>query len=722
MSTLPPGLTELAKLYGIQGAYHDTGHRRRTASPDALFGTLRALGAPVIVEGDVADALRERRLHLARRGVEPAHVAWNGAARPIELRLPVDAAVKKVEAHLMLEDGEAQRWEVRVEPRSGRDDVIEGERFRLAAVALSGTLPFGMHRLTVEAAGQCYATRIISSPKRAWEPAPGRDWGVFLPLYALPPGRHAGVADFGDLEALATWVGRLGGASVGTLPLLAAFLDPPVEISPYAPVSRRFWNELYVDPECAPELERLRARAGTRDASAADGIPGMAPGAAPSSPGAADDPLAGVQLVDYAREMAAKRPLLEDMARVFFEDRSDRSPAFARFLEAYPQVRDYARFRAVRERLRSPWPEWPQRLRAGLLDEGGWDGDAARYHVYVQWLAHRQLELLSQRAGAARLYLDLPLGVHPHGYDVWRERELFATGASGGSPPDAFFTLGQNWGFPPLHPEAIRDDGYRYMIASVRNHLRYAGTLRIDHAMSLHRLFWVPDGLDARNGVYVRYPTEELYAILTLESHRQEARIVGEDLGTVTREVRRSMGRHGLSRMSVLQFEIAPDAEPPVSPPPRRSVASLNTHDMPTFAAFWEGLDIRQRLERGLLDEDGAATENVQRAEARKALIRFLRAGGWLPARPDPPAPANVLRAALLHLAAGPARTILVNLEDLWLEQRPQNVPGTGDELPNWKRLASFGIREMRGRDDVVGVLREIHDLRTTPVSLRDGA
>ena len=156
----------------------------------------------------------------------------------------------------------------------------------------------------------------------------------------------------------------------------------------------------------------------------------------------------------------------------------------------------------------------------------------------------------ARRAGPG-LYLDLPLGVHAHGYDVWREREAFAVEASGGSPPDVVFTKGQDWGFPPLHPERIRAQGYRYVLAYLRRQLACAGVLRIDHMPVFHRLFWIPHGVPASQGVYVRYPAEEYYAIFSLESHRHKAMLVGEDLGTVPPEVPESMGRHNVHRMYV---------------------------------------------------------------------------------------------------------------------------------------------------------------------------
>jgi 4-alpha-glucanotransferase len=198
-------------------------------------------------------------------------------------------------------------------------------------------------------------------------------------------------------------------------------------------------------------------------------------------------------------------------------------------------LEDYAAFRAVVEKRRRPWPAWPKPLSSGTIAPADYDQDACVYHLYAQWLAEQQLAAFSSaaRQRGPGLYLDFPLGVHRLGYDPWRYRGTFVTDASGGAPPDAVFTQGQNWAFPPLHPELIRAQGYRYLIECLRRQLAYATFLRIDHVMSLHRLYWIPNGWLARDGVYVRYRPDELYAILCLESHRHRASIVGENLGTV---------------------------------------------------------------------------------------------------------------------------------------------------------------------------------------------
>jgi 4-alpha-glucanotransferase len=419
--------------------------------------------------------------------------------------------------------------------------------------------------------------------------------------------------------------------------------------------------------------------------------------------------------VDYRAVAALRRPVLDALAARFFAAGGAARPDYRAFLARQPQAEDYARFRAATERLHTPWPNWPEPQQGGLLLDGDYDPAAARQHLYAQWLAEQQLAGLAERARAqgGRLYLDLPLGVHADSYDVWRERGAFALGMAGGAPPDPFFMGGQNWGFPPLHPEAMRAGGYRYFRACVRHHLAHAGVLRIDHVMGLHRLYWIPTGVDAREGVYVRYPADELYAVLSLESHRARAMLVGEDLGTVPRSVRAAMAGHGLRRMYVGQFELRQSADEPLGPMVPRAAASLNTHDMYPFAAFWWALDVPDRQRLGVLEPDMAQGEEQHRGTVRGALLEHLRRGGEVGASEDGEAEACAVLVALLRrLASSDAGVVLVNLEDLWLETEPQNVPGTWRERPNWRRKMRYRLDEVMGMPQVVDALRVMNQLR----------
>jgi 4-alpha-glucanotransferase len=686
-------LLELARLFGVQTSYHDAMGGFVEAGAEALLGAVAALGAQLDGPAEVGEALRARREELAERLVEPVVVAWDGRVPAIPLRPGLTRGA--VACHLDLESGERRGL---VHDLASLPEIAPaaGSPHPGRALPLPEALPPGYHELTVEVGGRAGHALVISAPARAFA-GDGRPlWGVFLPLYALSTVRSWGAGDLSDLEALADWCAGLGGGIVATLPLLASFLEEPFEPSPYAPASRLFWNELYLDPRRLPEIEDCATA--RRLLEAPDFLHEVAA-------------LRAAPRVDYARLITLKRRLFEDMAHRCFARSSEGQQELARFVAEKPEVETYAAFRAVGDRRGEPWQRWPERLRDGTLAHADYDEEDRRYHLWVQWAAERQM---GEMARAARrrgpgLYLDLPLGVHGSSYDVWRDPDLFAAGVAAGAPPDAFFTRGQNWGFPPLQPERLRERGYDHLIACLRHHLRHAGVLRIDHIMQLHRLFWIPRDVDAAGGVYVTYPAEELYAVLSLESHRHRAMIVGENLGTVPAAVGEAMDRHAVHGMYVEQYELQPGGAGPREPP-AAAVASLNTHDMPTFRSFLHAKDVDDLQDLGFFDAGQAHAERERRGRIRREMEAALPPAAGR--RDDKATYTAVLRDRLERLAASPAQVVLVNLEDLWGETEPQNVPGTGSERPNWQRKARLSLEEFSARPEVVEALRRVDELR----------
>ncbi len=620
-------LAGLAAELGVQSGYVDAVGRRRTASREAVEAVCASLLGRDL-DGGPSRALRELRRERAARLGEPVAVAWDGACTVEHGR--------GVSAELEAEAG-TEVPGTSVPRRTGRGTELSG-------------LPPGVHRLHLRRRGREQAVHVISAPRRA-HGVRARRWGSFLPLYAVP-GRY-GVGDFSGLGDLVAWTVRHGGSFCGSTPLFASFLDAPFDPSPYAPVSRLFWNELFVDPAAAPELE------------ASD--PARRLLASPEFERELRR-LGRGRHVDYRGAMSAKRRVLELLCRALG---GDRARLLDRTLRQDPELRAYADFRARCEAAGGGWDAWGRERP---------DPFVTRYHAYVQMLCREQL---AGAAAGGRLYLDLPLGVHPSGFDTWRHSGLFAAGMSVGAPPDALFRGGQDWGFPPMLASRAREDGHAHFRAVVRTLMERSCAVRIDHVMGLHRLFCVPRGMPATEGVYVRMPCEELYAVLTLESARTQTEVVGEDLGTVPAEVRRTMRRHGVLRSFVLQLELAPDADP-FDGVPGDALVGMNTHDMPTFAGFWEGEDIDRRVALGLETRSDAAAERRERAQLRRSLGRALRSRGRAGRTLE-----QALDGSLGELAASPGRLMVVNVEDLWAEREPQNVPGTSAEAGNWTRRAA---------------------------------
>jgi len=693
-------LRELAHAHGVETAYRDMNGRVQEAEVESLLAILQVMDVPLHSLNDIPAALADHHRSLWRRSIEPVLVAWDGYLEGVKLRLPLEYRGGPVTYELFLESGETISHTCDIDALH-TDEIreVEGQRYVLKSLSLAAPLPFGYHRIRIDLGKQISEALVICSPSRAYhadEKPRRRFWGLFVPMYSLHSGRSFDGGDFSDLRELIDWVCRLGGSVVATLPFLASFLDDPFDPSPYAPVSRLFWNEFYIDVTAVPELEQCPTARGILESSAFR---------------REIEEIRSMSLVDYRRQMALKRRILEELTACLFGDSSSRRADFERFLESSPRLEDYAKFRACCEHSRRPWAKWPEPMREGRLGEDDYSQNAKRYHEYVQWVAHQQLNELSGIAcnGGLGLYLDLPLGVHPDGYDVWKVNGVFAKRVATGAPPDVIFTGGQNWGFPPLHPEAIRRQGYRYVIDYLRHHMSLAGVLRVDHVMGLHHLFWIPHGMSAADGVYVQYSADELYAIFCLESHRNKCLVVGENLGTVPPYVNEAMEAHGLHTMYVTQYELTHEPEHALNDTPAGAVASLNTHDMPPFAAYWQGLDIEDRVKLGFLDESTARGEIENRRGLKEALVAFLRTRGWL--AEGPVGCGQVLRGCLSFLAAGKARIVLANLEDLWEETASQNIPGTIKEHPNWRRKARFGFDEFSHMPEVVEFLGRIDGL-----------
>jgi len=694
----PTALERLAALYSIETQYTDVDGRRHRAARDPLTATLLAMGCDLTSFRTVNEAIAKRRMQLNARIVEPVLVAWDGRLRGVRLTLPRHNMPDVATGRIQHEDGTVHEYRARVvRSRSGTDGEASIAEYFRCRLTLNLRLPFGYHALFITVGAHACETRIVSAPRQAAPNGNARAWGVFLPLYAVRSDTNWGCGEFGELASLGETMNSLGAGVVASLPLLPVKLRGRIDPSPYAPVSRLFWNEFHLDIESIPELTRCRKAQDTLSSAAAQTIIMRARRS---------------DFVAYESLAKLKRSLLGQLAEWFHRHGpSRRRAAYESYKRAHPLSGRYAAFMATAARRRSPWSRWSARLRDGDLRASDYDPAMAQSYLYAQWLAREQLSQCAKRLDRAgvRLYLDLPIGVRRDGFDPWHERDLFVHDASSGAPPDAVFTSGQNWGMPPLHPDTLRQQGYRYLRACVRHQLQYARMLRIDHVMQCRRLYWIADGLNARDGIYVRYDAEEQFAVLCLESHRSGAAIVGENLGIVPPEINRALQRHGIRRMHILQYELQSHGAQGFDRAPRRSVAALNTHDMPPLASFLNGDDIPDRVARNLLSRQRARREVQRRAECRLAMSTLLR--------PLPGTTTHdlnlreILRAVLDRLAASPAETTLINLEDLWLETQPQNIPGTSGRH-NWRRKARFTLGDILSDAEVVCLLRRFDAIR----------
>lgn len=690
-------LSALARLYNVQTSYNDAQGRPRQANPDSVRAALAALGAEV---ADPVGALRRERLRRHRQTVEPVVAVPATGVQTVAVTLP--RAVHPRDCWLSIEPESGNPVRTRLMPALHRplgSASLEGlavDRYEARVGSASQSLPPGYYRLRAEGPGVEGSSLLVVAPRC---PVPERSWGGFLPVHALRTDSDWGVGSYSALRELGRWLGSHGAGMVGVLPLYPMLIDDPraasagggwrrrEEVSPYLPASRLAWNELYVDVTALPELEAApRARELLESADFRAEVAAVRRSA----------------LVDYPASMALVRRALEPLSRALFSGPSRRRDELETFARAHPEVVAYARFRAglpVERTADGPLSATAEGPGARAPEEQGApdteradavaaadaiaaaDADvgagaepvdpegAFRYYLYAQWAAAQQIAAVGEF-----LYLDMPVGTHPDGFDPCWEPDVFAQGVEGGAPPDTFYARGQRWGFRPLHPMALREQEYRHYVGMLRHVMSQAKVLRLDHVMGLYRLYWVPEGAEATDGVYVGYPHHELRAITCLEAQRSGTAVVGEDLGTVPEEVHQGMSRDRMLRSWVLEFEVS--ADDPLPEPPPLVLASVSTHDLPRFSTFW------------------AASEQ---AGWRKALGGDAR---------------HALHVSLGHLARSPARLVMVDVEDLWLERWPHNRPGTGPEAGNWRHRAARTFEEMREDVDVAGLLRDVDAAR----------
>ncbi len=558
------------------------------------------------------------------------------------------------------------------------DLTLEDGTTRAIDGRLPADLPAGYHTLT-ERDGR--TTRVIVAPAACYLPESFRVWGWAIQLYAARSRRSWGMGDLADLRRLGRWAARNGAGIALINPLAAATPLVPQQASPYFPSSRRFRSPLYLrveEVDGAGTLADLPAIAERARALNAD------------------------RRIDRDEVFRLKIGALERIWDVVSQRDLPELDAFV--AEQGDGLRQFATFCAFAERFQSGWHRWRQELRhpgsPAVRAEARKRpvADRIRFHAWLQLQIDRQLARASR---VMPVMQDLPIGFDADGADAWAFQDVLAEGISVGAPPDEFNTKGQNWGLPPFVPAKLRAAGYQPFIDTIRGCVRHAGGLRIDHVMGLFRLYWIPNGLEARDGAYVRSNARDLLAIAALESQRARAVIVGEDLGTVEEEARTALMRAHILSYRLLWFERSAPAGYP-----EQALAAVTTHDLPTIAGLWTGSDMRVQKALGLAPNEQGTRDILRRVR------RMTRAPA---ATPLPRVIARVHEA----LAAAPSRILTATLDDaMAVEERP-NMPATTDEWPNWSIALPMPIEDLEKSAPVARLARILSRGRASRRSVR---
>jgi 4-alpha-glucanotransferase len=720
-------IDQLARQRGIGDAYHNWRGDRMTISRESKKAILAAMGCPV---DDVA-ALRADLQDYERRRWQsalPPVAVVHPDKRAVDVAVPDEALGHAVRWSVDGIDGHAWRGEVRAGALAECERTqFDGRVFTKRQLDLFNSLPHGYHtlRLTLGADGIEQVSALIVAPQACFEPTAlhegRRLWGVAVQLYTLRSSGNWGIGDFADLEQVVRACGSAGASFVGLNPLHALFPANAWHTSPYSASSRLFLNVLYV------ALERLPEYAESAEVRQSVQSPAFQ---------AELRRLRDTDHVDYPGVAHAKLGVLERLFRHFESHHLARGTAYARRFQQYKSERGeslrlHALHDAIDEAMRIRgeqywgWPVWPEDLRrpeaAGIAAFESAHRSRVEYYAWLQWVADEQLREVQRLARdlgmPIGLYGDYAVGVNPSGAETWSDQALYRKGAGVGAPPDALAMKGQDWGIPPQDPTVLQAEHYAPFRHLLGANMRHFGALRLDHVMALFRQWWVPVGVESTQGGYVHYPMDELMSVLALESEQHRCLVVGEDLGTVPPEMSHAMGERAVYSYKVLLFEKHADGrfrEPREYP--RRAIATVTTHDLPTLKGYWSGTDIQLR-ERLALYPDAEVRDRVQaeRSHDREALLEALARQGLLPPGfgPDSQFDQRIAHAVQVYLARSEAALVVLQAEDLAGMADPVNVPGTSDQYANWQRKMTSDLGEVFRRHDIVQLFEDVHRARS---------
>ncbi|WP_051669850.1 4-alpha-glucanotransferase [Bryobacter aggregatus] len=535
----------------------------------------------------------------------------------------------------------------------------------------------GYHQVTIQTAHRSASFLWILSPGVCYLPdSPKKSNGINCFLPSLQSGRNWGCGDFTDLANFARILrAQVSFDFIALNPLHAIHNRVPYNTSPYLPLSIFSYNLLYLDIEKIPAFEHCPlAQRIVRSAEFQERLRA----------------LRAAEWIDYEAVARIKRFFLALLYRASRKQKV----ASSSWVSNYCTYMAFDRYFHRRDATVWHWRQWPepyqnpqspesQRLQQKLQRSIG-------FFAFIEACAEQQLQdtqtTVRQLGYSIGLYHDLALATDRVGADHWAYQELFAPHVRVGSPPDDFNEAGQDWGFPALHPQRHANSGYRYFIESIRSASRHGGALRFDHVMRLARLYWIPDGVSAREGAYVRDHFRDLLLILALESQRGGYLVIGEDLGTMPDYFREALNQFQILSYRLLLFERDSQGFHSAERFPMQAIASFTTHDLPTFDGWLAGSDLRARLEAGTMPESELEPSyTVRRSDIRELATAFTL--------PEGESNRDAYFDALCRfLVACPSRLTLLNLEEITGEELQQNLPGTTTQHPNWRRRCSVPI------------------------------
>ena len=583
------------------------------------------------------------------------------------------------------------RWQLRLED----GELIDG-KVKRNAINLARDLPLGYHDLLVENKQYALTCRLIITPKTAYLPPELQQkkklWGAILQLYTLRSHRNWGVGDFTDLKEFLSKLAAKGGDFVGLNPIHALFPANPESASPYSPSSRLWQNIIYIDVNAIEAFQKSEeaqtwfhsqeTQQQLNEARAKD-------------------------YVDYSQVMRLKLHGLR-LAYSAFAEQSQTD--FEQFVEEQGESLEIQgtfdalhQWLSVRFDEQWGWPSWPSEYQDyhsnAVKRFKAEHADLVRFYMWLQFVAQEQLrqcDLLTKELNMPiGFYRDLAVGAADSGSETWADKELFVLDASIGAPSDIMAPNGQNWGLSPMHPEILQERDYQPFIDLLRANMKDCGALRIDHILGLARMWWVAKGDSAKNGAYVRYPLDDLLAILALESQRNQCLIIAEALGTVPKGMLPKLAEKGILAYNIFYFEWDQNGSKPLADYPYQAMTTLSTHDLPTIQGYWKGYDFELGERFGVYPSEKVLnTLKRTRRFNKEGIRRAVEAVQEL--EPDSAGVTLTFPHQLQSYVADTNSALFGSQPEDWLNMlEPVNIPGTSTEYPNWRRKLIRTVEEI---------------------------
>ena len=706
-------LEELSSSYRISNGYHDIEGSYHPTSDDTRRALLAAMGIAASNETEVLESLEHHRRVQWQR-VLPAVKVFN-EQQPVQVcvTIPRDEQGKIFRWVIETEDGSCYEKEFSPKDLTVLDEnVLDNTHLTRFNLTIDMNIDTGYHWLRLAHPpewGTGTQMRLIIVPERCYLPreilSGKRLWGMSVQLYAIRSERNWGIGDFGDLVNVIQEMSKLGCGCIGLNPLHSLYPHRPGDASPYSPSSRLFLNPLYIEIDGMEDFRESRV---VRERVMAEAFQQRLA------------ELRSCPLVDYESVAELKNSILRLLYVHFchnhLQEITNRGRQFRWYQKTQGEnLRRHALFEALCARLNDPsdaagdgdgWRDWPTQFHAIETETikrlADLDDATVEFYEYLQWQTETQLEraytAAIEHGLTLSLYQDLAVGCDLNGSDTWANPTLYAHSAHIGSPPDAFSAAGQDWRLAPYIPHQLEDFAYKPFIDLLRRNMRHAGVLRIDHVMSMQRLFWIPEQKGVP-GTYVDYSMHELQGILALESQRNRCLVIGEDLGTVSNELRSSMSKRDIFSYKVFYFEKywhCDHSYKRADAYPAHALVTATTHDLPTVKGFWCEVDLKLRDDLGLFPNTKYRNKQYSdRDQDRTHLIDVLQQEGlWEQAGiVDGDMPPDLNEALHVFLARSAAALMMIQIEDMLQVGEQTNLPGTTLEYPNWRRKLPLSLQ-----------------------------